>query len=69
MGDGSSSRFDPKGKRPAAQNGDMLALNLDAAEEGQGGAPNGGAFMQMQLVEQQVRSLSLHMPPILTEPL
>jgi len=48
MGDGSPSRFDSK--RP--QNGDMLALNLEAAEEG-AGSQNGGAFMQMQMVEQQ----------------
>jgi len=48
MGDGSPSRFDSK--RP--QNGDVLALNLEAAEEGTG-SQNGGAFMQMQMVEQQ----------------
>ncbi|KIK70809.1 hypothetical protein GYMLUDRAFT_147832 [Collybiopsis luxurians FD-317 M1] len=48
MGDGSSSRLDSK--RP--QNGDVLALNLEAAEEG-AGSQNGGAFMQMQMVEQQ----------------
>ena len=57
MGDGSSGT-DRKGKgrstpRPA---GDMLALDLDAAESGTG-QPNGGggAFMQMELVEQQAR--------------
>ncbi|KIY51225.1 t-SNARE [Fistulina hepatica ATCC 64428] len=48
MGDGSSSRFDSKGKG-RAQNGDVLALNL---EEGQMGSQH-GAFQQMQLVEQQ----------------
>ncbi|GAW07050.1 integral membrane protein sed5 [Lentinula edodes] len=48
MGDGSPSRYDSK--RP--QNGDMLALNLEAAEEGSG-SQNGGAFMQMQMIEQQ----------------
>lgn len=48
MGDGSSSRFDSK----RHQNGDMLTLNLEAAEEGSG-SQNGGAFMQMQMVEQQ----------------
>lgn len=53
MGDGSPSRFDPKGKGRAPQDGDVLALNLDQAEEGIGG---GDAFMQMQLVEQQVRA-------------
>ncbi|KAJ2932290.1 hypothetical protein H1R20_g4839, partial [Candolleomyces eurysporus] len=52
MGDGSVAKFDPKGKGRAAQNGDMLALDLDSAEEGAGN-PNGSAFMQMQLVEQQ----------------
>ncbi|KAK7059181.1 Integral membrane protein SED5 [Paramarasmius palmivorus] len=54
MGDGSPSRYDSKGKGRAHQNGDLLALNLDAAEEGVGSSQNGGgAFMQMQLVEQQ----------------
>jgi syntaxin 5 len=56
MGDGSLSRQDSKGKGKgrAPQNGDVLALDLGSAEEGTG-AHNGGAFMQMQLVEQQVR--------------
>ena len=59
MGDGSVlkvPRFDPKGKSRAATptNGDILALDLGAAEEG-AASPNGDAFMQMQLVEQQVR--------------
>ncbi|KAF5385524.1 hypothetical protein D9757_005430 [Collybiopsis confluens] len=48
MGDGSSSRLDSK--RP--QNGDVLALNLEAAEAGTG-SQSGGAFMQMQMAEQQ----------------
>ncbi|KAF8167702.1 integral membrane protein sed5 [Crassisporium funariophilum] len=51
MGDGSSNPYDQKGKGRAPQNGDVLALNLDSAEEG--GSQNGGGFMQMQLVEQQ----------------
>ncbi|KAI0778432.1 t-SNARE [Trametes elegans] len=57
MGDGSAltaSRFDSKGKGKASSknNGDILALDLGAAEEG--AAPqHGDAFMQMQLVEQQ----------------
>ncbi|KAI0375252.1 t-SNARE [Pilatotrama ljubarskyi] len=57
MGDGSTltaSRFDTKGKgrAPSRNNGDILALDLGAAEEG--AAPqHGDAFMQMQLVEQQ----------------
>lgn len=51
MGDGSLSRFDSKGKGRAPQNGDVLALDLHSAEEGSGSQ---GAFMQMQLVEQQV---------------
>jgi hypothetical protein len=53
MSDGSPSRFDPKGKSRANQNGDVLAMNLDAAEEGGAGGPQNGAFMQMQLMEQQ----------------
>ena len=58
MGDGSAlavPRFDPKGKSRASTpaNGDILALDLGAAEEGVGGSND--AFMQMQLVEQQVR--------------
>ncbi|KAI0814810.1 t-SNARE [Irpex lacteus] len=56
MGDGSlqAPRFDPKGKSRASTpaNGDILALDLGAAEEGTAN-PNGDAFMQMQLVEQQ----------------
>jgi len=55
MGDGSPSRFDSKGKKPAYQNGDVLALNLESAEEGASSHQNGGGFMQMQLMEQQVR--------------
>lgn len=54
MGDGSPSKYDSKGKGRAPHNGDVLALDLDAAEEGSG-TSNGGGFMQMQLVEQQVR--------------
>lgn len=53
MGDGSRSSFDSKGKSRAPQNGDVLALDLHSAEEGS--AANGSAFMQMQMVEQQVR--------------
>jgi len=49
MGDGSPRS---KGKGRAPQNGDILALNLDSAEEGTA-SENGGAFQQMQLVEQQ----------------
>lgn len=61
MGDGSrlAPRFDPKGKSRASTpaNGDILALDLDAAEEGTGDQGS-DAFMQMQLVEQQVSSAS-----------
>lgn len=53
MGDGGTSRYDSKGKGRAPQNGDLLALDLDSAEEG-AGSKNGGAFQQMQLVEHQV---------------
>jgi syntaxin 5 len=55
MGDGSPGRKFEKGKIRAHQNGDVLALDLGSAEEGTS-AQNGGAFMQMQLVEQQVLS-------------
>lgn len=73
MGDGtvmSSSRFDPKGKGRATPqpNGDILALDLGAAEEGTA-ASNGDAFMQMQLVEQQVCLTSTnhtHIPVYIT---
>lgn len=54
MGDGSANPYDQKGKGRAQQNGDMLALDLNSAEEG-GGGSNG--FMQMQMIEQQVRSV------------
>jgi len=52
MGDGTSLRHDKKGKGRAQYSGDLLAMDLASAEEG---VPhqNGGAFMQMQLVEQQ----------------
>lgn len=53
MGDGSSMRADAKGKGRARPNGDVLALDLNAAEEGYG--IQNGPFAQMQLVEQQVR--------------
>jgi syntaxin 5 len=43
---------DAKGKSRAPQTGDILALDLMTAEEGTAGE-GGGAFMQMQLVEQQ----------------
>lgn len=52
MGDGSGNPYDQKGKARANQNGDVLALDLNSAEEGGSRTPNG--FMQMQLVEQQV---------------
>jgi syntaxin 5 len=58
MGDGSPTRSESKGKGRARSNGDLLALDLDRAEEGLGGQ-NGGAFMQMQLMEQQVRFITL----------
>ena len=58
MGDGSrlTPRFDVKGKSRAStpSNGDILALDLGAAEEGTS-TQGSDAFMQMQLVEQQVR--------------
>jgi syntaxin 5 len=50
MGDGSPNRFDSKGKGRAQPNSDVLALDLGSAEEGLGSQ---GAFMQMQMVEQQ----------------
>lgn len=51
MGDGSLRPYDHKGKGKALQNGDVLSLDLNSAEEG-GGTSNG--FMQMQQIEQQV---------------
>jgi len=51
MGDGSSMRTDAKGKGRERPNGDVLALDLNAAEEGYG--IQNGPFAQMQLVEQQ----------------
>ncbi|TFY72412.1 hypothetical protein EVG20_g598 [Dentipellis fragilis] len=53
MGDGSTGRYDAKGKGRATSNGDMLAMDLEHVEEGAGSQNGGGAFMQMQLVEQQ----------------
>lgn len=68
MGDGTvvSPRFDPKGKgraTPRPGGDDILALDLGAAEEG---SANGDAFMQMQLVEQQVRPLMFNFSFLLT---
>lgn len=60
MGDGTFNRFDTKGKGRATPKNDELALDLSTAEEGEGqNGHAGGAFMQMQLVEQQVRLLAL----------
>lgn len=58
MGDGSKLRLDTKGKSraPTPSNSDILALDLGSAEEGTA-SHNGDAFMQMQLVEQQVRNV------------
>ena len=53
MGDGSGNRHDSKGKGRARPDGDMLALDLNSAEEGYG--IQNGPYAQMQLVEQQVR--------------
>ena len=50
-GDGSASRTDLKGKGRARPNGDVIAMDLLAAEEGSNAK---GPFAQMQLVEQQV---------------
>jgi len=47
---GSTPRFDNKGKG-RAHDPDLLTLDMGTAEEG--GMPNGGGYMQMQLVEQQ----------------
>jgi syntaxin 5 len=60
MGDGSSGQLDAKGKGRATPNNGMLAMDLESAEGGVS-APNGGggAFQQMQLVEQQVRPFPL----------
>lgn len=53
MGDGTANRLDHKGKGRATPKNDELALDLNSVEEGANGNA-GGAFMQMQLVEQQV---------------
>ncbi|KXN88726.1 Integral membrane protein sed5 [Leucoagaricus sp. SymC.cos] len=54
MGDGSTNRFDFKGKGRATPKNDELAMDLTSAEEGDGeNGHAGGAFMEMQLVEQQ----------------
>lgn len=50
MGDGSAFRADIRGKGRARPNGDVLAMDLLAAEEGSNAQ---GPFAQMQLVEQQ----------------
>jgi len=52
MGDGTANRFDHKGKGRGTPKNDELALDLNSVEEGANGNA-GGAFMQMQLVEQQ----------------
>lgn len=57
MGDGGGNLHNQKGKGRAHQNGDVLALDLDSAEEGGGSRPSNG-FMQMQLIEQQVNALT-----------
>lgn len=62
MGDGTANRFDPKGKGRATPKNDELALDLNSVEEGPNGNA-GGAFMQMQLVEQQVRLVFLLLHP------
>ena len=54
MGDGSGSRPGSRGKGRPAQNSDVLAMDLDAAEGGVAAQGGSGAFSQMQLVEQQV---------------
>lgn len=63
MGDGSAGRFDVKGKGRA--NGDVLAMDLGSAEEGTAGAGS-DAFMQMQLVEQQVITFPINSRLLLT---
>ena len=47
------SRASFKGKGRAVDNADVLAVDIDAVEEGRAG---GSAYQQMQLVEQQVRT-------------
>jgi hypothetical protein len=54
MGDGTASRFDPKGKGRSTPKNDELSLDLNAVEGGSANGHADGAFMQMQLVEQQV---------------
>jgi len=59
MGDGVANPYDQKGKGRAHQNGDVLSLDLDSAEEG-GGSRTSNGFMQMQLIEQQVPLYFIH---------
>ncbi|EIW86908.1 t-SNARE [Coniophora puteana RWD-64-598 SS2] len=47
------SRPSSKGKGRAPQDGDVLALDLGSAEEGMSDGHGGGAFMQMEMMEQQ----------------
>ena len=55
MGDGTTNRFDFKGKGRATPNNDELAMDLRSTEAGdQTNGHPGGALLQMQLVEQQV---------------
>lgn len=54
MGDGTANSFDFKGKGRATPKNDELSLDLNAVEGGSANGHGDGAFMQMQLVEQQV---------------
>jgi hypothetical protein len=69
MGDGSRSqtpnKFEKGKSRTGHQDGEMLALDIVSAEEG-AGVYSGGAFQQMQLVEQQVRhhAILVHVPDL-----
>jgi len=51
--DSALSRPSSKGKGRAPQDGDVLALDLGSAEEGMSDGHSGGAFMQMEMMEQQ----------------
>ncbi|KAF7784036.1 hypothetical protein Agabi119p4_201 [Agaricus bisporus var. burnettii] len=53
MGDGTANSFDFKGKGRATPKNDELSLDLNAVEGGSANGHADGAFMQMQLVEQQ----------------
>lgn len=68
MGDAVGNPYDQKGKGRSHQNGDVLALDLNSAEEG-GNSRTSNGFMQMQLIEQQVTSQPSYLHALTSNPL